>query len=88
MQAQVSEETNWDTFGASVISSVIALSESENRRKRTVADDRTTKGQFADIMRLVLKTPVFVGVSEYCGKDSLPPSHEIRPVFSTTYSTG
>src|ERR1700730_7391009 len=62
------------TFGASDISSVIALAESENRRKQTGADDRTRKRQFADIMRVVLKTPVFVGVSENCGKESLPPS--------------
>ena len=64
-----------DTFGASVIASVIALAESENRRKQTGADDRTRKRQLADIMGVVLTTPVFVGVSENCGKDSLPPSH-------------
>jgi hypothetical protein len=29
-------------------------------------------------MRVVLKTPVFVGLSENCGKDSLPPSHTIN----------
>jgi hypothetical protein len=27
----------------------------------------------------VLKTPVFVGVSETCGKDSLPPSQVRNP---------
>jgi hypothetical protein len=64
-----------DTFGASVISSVIALAESENRHKQTAADDRTRKRQFADSMRVLLKMPVFVGVSENGGKDSLPPSH-------------
>src|SRR5713226_978195 len=68
-----------ETFGASVISSVIALAESENRRKQTGVDDRTRKRQFADIMRVVLKTPVFVGVSENGGKDSLPPSQVRNP---------
>ena len=68
-----------ETFGASDISSVIALAESENRRKQTGADDRTRKRQFVDIVRVVLKTPVIVGVSENCGKDSLPPSHVRNP---------
>jgi hypothetical protein len=36
--------------------------------------------QFADIMRVVLKTPVFVGVSENSGRDSLPPSQQLVSV--------
>jgi len=57
-----------------VISSVIALEKAEHRTKWTGADERIRKRQFADIMRVVLKTLVFVGVSENVGKDSLPPS--------------
>ena len=68
-----------DTFGASVISTVTALAESENRRKETGADARNRKRQFADVMRVALKMPVFVGVSENCGKDSLPPSQVRTP---------
>jgi hypothetical protein len=72
----------------SVIPSVIALAKSENRRKQMGPDDTTRKRQVADIMRVVLKMPVFVGVSENCGKDSLPPSHTKSPVFLITCSMG
>jgi hypothetical protein len=63
------ESRNPETFGASVISSVIALAKSEteatNQSRR-----KHLKRQFADIMRVVLKTLVFGKVSENCGKDS------------------
>jgi hypothetical protein len=61
-------------FAASDVSSVIALEKSENKSKQA-ADERTRKRQFADIMRVVLRTLVFVGASRNCGKESLPPSH-------------
>ena len=51
-------------FAASDISSVIALAKAENGSKQAGADERIRRRQFADIMRVELKTLVFVGVSE------------------------
>ena len=71
------------TFGASVISSVIALAESENRNEQTAADDKTRNRQFADTMRVVPKVPVFVGFSEDGGKTPCLPAKQIRRLHGT-----
>jgi hypothetical protein len=64
-----------EVFAASDISSVIALAKAENGSKQTRADERIRRRQFAHIMRVVLKTLAFIGISESGGKDSLSPSH-------------
>jgi hypothetical protein len=68
-----------------LISSVIALAESESRSKQAAADEGIRNRQFDEIMRVALKTLVLVGVFENCGKESLPPSQHFSGFLSSAF---